>query len=161
MAFTGYIKWGDIKGGSTAKSHTDESEVLYLNHGVQQQSFRSRSSEGAATTGRAEHGNVIAGLVLDCAWPKLNEACHKGTHIDKIVISLVKPGGDPLTYMMYTLENCLITSAALKGSAGSDTVYPEVEVGIGYATIEWQYDKMDEKGKSKGKVAAKVSLKEG
>jgi type VI protein secretion system component Hcp len=78
--------------------------------------------------------------------------------MDKAVISLIKPGGADLVYMKFTLTAVVITSVKLEGNPEGDSVYPIEEIGLSYGGIEWEYDKMDEKGKSKGKVATKYSV---
>ena len=158
MSFAGYAKIGDIKGGSTQKGHEDQCELLWIGHVMRQPGSLSRSLEGGGATGNVEHGEWKFKKQLDCASPKLAEALNKGTHIDKVVVELCRPGGDPLTYMKFSLAGVLVTSMSLEGNAAGDSVYPVEDVGLTYTSIEWEYDKMDEKGKSKGKVATKYSL---
>ncbi len=161
MAFAGYAKIGDFKGGSTEKNHTDQCELLWIGHVMRQPKSLSRSLEGAGATGNVEHEEWKFRKQLDKASAKLYEALNKGTHIDKVVVELVKPGGDPLTYMKFTMTGVMITSINMEGNADGDSVYPIEEIGLTYTGIEWEYDSMDEKGKSKGKVATKYSLAKG
>src|SRR5664279_1756646 len=102
MAFAGYLKLGDIKGGSTQKGHEDQCELLWVGHLMKQPGSLSRSLEGGGATGNPEHGEFKFKKQLDAASAKIAEALNKGTHIDEVVVELVRPGGDPLTYMKYT-----------------------------------------------------------
>lgn len=158
MAFAGYGKIGDIKCGSTKKGFEDQCELLWISHEMRQPRAISRSLEGAATTGNVEHGEFKFKKQQDTGSPKIYEALNNATHIDKVVISLIKPGGADLVYMKFTLTAVVITSVSIEGNPDGDSVYPIEEIGLSYGGIEWEHDKMDEKGKSKGKVATKYSV---
>jgi len=158
MAFSGYIKIADIKGGSTEEKHKDWCELLTCTHSMRQPSAGSRSLEGGGATGDVEHSEWTFTKHMDCASPKVYEALNKGTHLDKVEVELVRPGGDPLVYMKFTLENVLVTSVEMEGNLGSEKIYPTEKIGLTYDHIQWDYDKQDAKGKSAGKVATKFSL---
>src|SRR5215467_4496097 len=117
MAFAGYAKIGDVKGGSTQKGHEDQCELLWISHTMKLPGSVSRSLDGAGTTGNPEHGAFTIRKELCPASPKIFEALNKGTHFDEVVIELVKPGGDPLTYMKYTLNGVVVTSVNMEGNA--------------------------------------------
>ncbi len=68
-----------------------------------------------------------------------------------------KAGKDQQEYMKITLSDVLITAYNPSGSGGSDWTGGQDQWGM----VEDYYDKMDEKGKSKGKVAAKWNVAQG
>lgn len=158
MAFSGYAKLGDIKGGSTEEKHKDWCELLSCNHVMKQPASASRSLEGGGATGDVEHGEWTFSKHMDCASPKLYEALNKGTHIEKVEVELVRPGGDPVVYMKFTMENVVVTSVEMEGNTKGEPIYPSEIIGLTYDNIQWEYDKQDTKGKSTGKVATKMSL---
>src|SRR4051812_30508338 len=158
MGFSGYVKMGDIKGGTREEKHKDWCEILSCSHSMRRPAALSRSLEGGGATGDVEHGEWTFSKQMDCASPKLYEALNKGTHIKKVEVELVRPGEQALVYMKFTLENAVITKIEMEGNTKSEPVYPTEVIGLTYDHIEWNYDKQDETGKSTGKVATKFSL---
>lgn len=149
MAFDAFIKIDDIPGDSTDENHPDEIEILSYSHSVSQQIGGSRSGGGAATGGRADHGDFCIVKELDSSTPKLNLACCDGTHIPNVMITLCRSGQTKNAFMTYKLGHVAVTSIRPGGSGGGDM--PLEEVTLNYGKIEWEYKQTDPKtGKVKG-----------
>src|SRR5260370_22614315 len=61
-----------------------------------------------------------------------SQACTKGSHIDKAVLSCRKSGGDskPYDFLKITLEHCLVSSFNCNGSQGIDPMIDSINVNL-------------------------------
>ena len=106
MPISGFVNWGDIKGGSTDDKHKDNSEIVGFAHGMSQPASATRSNEGGGYESEVVHDPFSITMRQDCASPKLYEALHNGSIIPKVIIELVRPTGkSPMVYMRYTMTN--------------------------------------------------------
>jgi len=160
MALSGFAKIDGIPGGSTNANHKDQIEILSHSHVMRQQAALSRSHEGGGTTGDVVHEPYRFTAQLGMHSPKMYQALSDGTHIDKVVIELVRAGKDPLTYMKITMTNVLVTDIEISSNATTENAFPTETYSLTYKSIQWDYTKQDEKGAAKGNVAGKWSLAE-
>jgi type VI secretion system secreted protein Hcp len=159
---SGFINWGDIKGGSTDDKHKDWSEITAFNHGLDQVASGSRSNEGGAFQSEVNHHPFLVTKRMDAASPKLYEALHNGTHLAKVIIELTRPTGKaPMVFMRYTMTNVALSSVSTAASSGGDSAFPEEVVGMTYTTMQWEYTKQDDTGAAQGTVATKINLAKG
>ena len=149
MAFNGYINIGDIKGGMHGREAQGLVRASHLHHSMQQPSAASRSLEGGGATGDVEHSEWTFTKHMDCASPKVYEALNKGTHLDKVEVELVRPGGDPLVYMKFTLENVLVTTVEMEGNPGASSMYPTEKIGLTYDHIQWDLRQAGREGQER------------
>jgi type VI secretion system secreted protein Hcp len=155
MAYDQFLKLDGIPGESQDDKHKDWIEVLSYNWGVSQPSAGARSTGGAATSGRTDHGDLSFVHVLDKASPKLFLSCCKGDHIKNVLFELCRATGDKQKYMEYKLSDVLITSVKPGGSAQGGDSLPLEEVSLNYGKIELTYTVTDHKtGKPSGDVKA-------
>ncbi|MFO1062508.1 MAG: type VI secretion system tube protein Hcp [Pirellulales bacterium] len=145
-----YIKFDGIDGESKDKSHQGWSDLG---------SFRQEISRpGAGATGAARrrgtvtHPDLECSKLLDKSSPKIAEAVLKGKVFPKVEIQLTTSTTDSgrETYYKYTLENVLVTSYQVQGSAGAHTTESFL---LNFEQIKSTYTEMDEKGTKKGAVA--------
>jgi type VI secretion system secreted protein Hcp len=89
------------------------------------------------------------------ASPKLIQACTKGSHIDKGVLSCRKSGGDtkPYDFLKITLEHCLVSSYQSGGSEGSEALVDSFS--LNFSKITYEYFVQDA---SKGTVSSTGSI---
>ncbi len=141
-----FIKVDNIEGESTDDKHHGWIEVLRYGIGVKQTISTTASSAGGASAERADFRDFKFKKLLDKSSPKLALACAAGTHIDKIVVELCRAGTDKVTFMTYTLTNCLISR--IETISGGDTSgnFPAEMVKINYGKIEWAYTKQNRSG---------------
>ncbi len=146
MPFDCFLKIDNIEGESSDSKHQGWIEVLRYGIGVKQTVSATASSAGGASAERADFSDFSFRKYLDKATPKLTLACADGTHIDKIVVELCRAGTDKVTFMTYTLSNCLISQ--IDTTSGNDTGanFPAETIKINYGTIEWKYVRQNRKG---------------
>lgn len=161
MAADIYLSLDGIPGESLEDKHKDWIEVLSYGHSMTQPTSSTRSSAGGATTGRAEHGDIVITKHIDKASPKLYEALSKGTHIPKATIEFLRAGGDKVKYLEIKLEEILISNVTSGGGSGADN-FPTEQVSLNYGKIEWVYTQQKRKdGSGGGNVTAKHDLTSG
>jgi type VI secretion system secreted protein Hcp len=151
MAFDAYMEIAGIKGDCTDKDHAEWIEIQSFSHGLSQQIGGSRSAGGAATAGRCDHQDFTVIKQMDFATPKLFEKCCDGEHISKIVIDLCRAGANPVSFMKFTLSDCVVSAISPGGSSGGGM--PVESLMINYGKIEWLYNKTDPQS---GKVVGKM-----
>jgi type VI secretion system secreted protein Hcp len=162
MPISGFINWGDIKGGSTDDKHKDCSEIIGFSHGMSQPASATRSNEGGAYESEVVHQPFTIVMRQDCASPKLYEALHNGTHIPKVIIELTRPTGKaPMVYMRYTMTNVALHGTATNADPNGTVNFPVDTYGMTYTSMQWEYTKQDDTGAAKGTVATKVNLAKG
>lgn len=74
---------------------------------------------------------------FDKSSPKLAEACAREKLFPKIEIEFVTAGGNEREYLVYTLENCVITGFSTQGSSGDPA--PSEELTLSYEKVSWEY----------------------
>jgi type VI secretion system secreted protein Hcp len=163
MPISGFINWGDIKGGSTDDKHKDWSEIIGFSHGMSQPAQATRSNEGGGYESEVIHDPFSITMRQDCASPKLYEALHNGTHINKVIIELTRPTGkSPMVYMRYTMTNITLHGTNTTADpTNKDINFPIDTFSMDYTTMQWEYTKQDDTGQAKGTVATKINLAKG
>ncbi len=158
MAFDAFLKIDGIDGESTDDKHKDWIEILSYSHGVSQLSSGSVSSGGGRSAERCDHQDLVVMKSLDKSSPKLNLYCSDGKHIKEIKLELCRAGGNKEVYMVYKLEDAIVTSVQPSGSAGAGDL-PAESVSFGYGKITWTYNETDHKtGTKKGTIEHNWSL---
>ncbi len=146
MATDTFIKIDGIDGESTDDKHHGWIEVLRYGMGVKQTISVTASSAGGASAERADFNEFRIRKLLDKSSPKLALACAAGTHIDEIVVELCRAGSDKVTFMTYTLKNCLISRIVTNSGGDTGAEFPAETVKINYAKIKWAYTKQNRLG---------------
>lgn len=145
-----FLQIDGIPGESTDEKHKNWIEILSYSHGVDQSGAGSRSSGGAATSGRCNHQDFSVVKTLDKASPELNLYCCNGKHIKKMTLQLCRATGDKQPYMDYLFEDVIISSVSIGGGGGG---IPTESVTFNYGKLNWVYVETDhETGKKKGQV---------
>jgi type VI secretion system secreted protein Hcp len=150
MAADVFLQIDGIPGESTDEKHKDWIEILSYSHGVSQSGAGSRSSGGAATSGKCNHQDFSVVKTLDKASPELNLYCCNGKHIKKMTLQLCRATGEKQPYMDYLFEDVIISSVSIGGGGGG---IPTESVTFNYGKLNWVYVETDhETGKKKGQV---------
>jgi len=150
MAFDSYLKLDGVEGESQKEGHTKEIELLnWTWSGHNSGSFAHGSGGG---TGKYSTNDITFSAVVSKASSKLLQACTKGTHIDKGVVSVRKSGGDakPYDYLKLTFEHCLVSSHSYSGSSGTDDMGTE-SFSLNFSKVTFEYFVQDA---SKGTVSS-------
>lgn len=144
MASDAFLKIDGIKGESTDDKHKDQIEILSYNWGVSQMASGTASSSGGGTTARADFQDLSIVKELDSSSPLLNKACWSGTHIKEVTLELNRAAGDDrLKYMVYKLENVIVSSVSIGGGGGG---IPTESVTFNYGKITTTYTKQARPG---------------
>jgi len=138
MAFDSYLKLDGIEGESQKEGHTKEIELASWSWGGSNSGSFAHGSGGG--TGKYATNDISFTAYTNKASAKLFQACTKGTHIDKGVVSVRKSGGDskPYDYLKLTFEHCLVSSHSHGGSSGSDEMGTE-SFSLNFSKITFEY----------------------
>lgn len=142
MANDMFIKIGNIKGESKDDKHKDEIDVLAWSWGMSQSG--SMHTGGGGGAGRVNVQDLNLTKYVDAATPILMQFCATGTHVDEVVLTLRKAGGDQMEYLKLTLKKAIITNVSTGGSGGEDKLTENIT--INFAEYSIGYKPQDDKG---------------
>jgi type VI secretion system secreted protein Hcp len=153
MATDYYLKLDGVEGESQKEGHTKEIEVLSWSWGGSNDGSFAHGSGGG--TGKFTASDLSCQAYISKASAKLLQACAKGTHVDKGVLSCRKSGGDtkPYDFLKLTFEHCLVSSFQAGGSSGSESLADSFS--INFSKITYEYFVQDA---SKGTVSSSGSV---
>jgi type VI secretion system secreted protein Hcp len=146
MAFDAFMKIDGIEGESADAKHPGWIEIVRYGTGVKQTVSTAPSSAGGATAGRADFSDFLIRKYLDKSSPKLALACAAGTHIDQIVVDLCRAGTDKISFMTYTLKNCIIRRVITTNGNDTAAKFPAETVKINYGAMQWLYIQQKRQG---------------
>jgi type VI secretion system secreted protein Hcp len=157
MAVDAFIKIDGIEGESTDSNHKGWIELISYYSEMNQTVSRTASSAGGGSAERVDFDGFGFTKLLDKASPLLALACAAGTHINTIILELCRAGGDKLTFMQYTMRNCIISSIQTSGTYGEN--FPSEDLEIDFGQIEWRYTVQNRAGGGgAGNIAAGWNL---
>lgn len=145
MAVDMFLKLSAISGESLDKTHKAEIDVLAWSWGASNSGTAHMG--GGAGAGKANFQDISLTKYIDKSSPTLFQHVAKGTHIDEAKLTVRKAGGNPVEYVVITMNECLITSLSTGGSGGEDRLTENVT--INFAKVKLEYTEQDAKG-SKG-----------
>lgn len=153
MATDYYLKLDGVEGESQKEGHAKEIELESWSWGGTNDGSFSRGSGGG--TGKFSSSDLSCQSMISKASAKLLQACTKGSHIDKGVLSCRKSGGDtkPYDFLKITLEHCLVSSFQAGGSSGSESLVDSFS--LNFSKITYEYFAQDA---SKGSVTSTGSI---
>lgn len=149
MAFDAFMKVKDCEGESTDEKHKGWVEIHSYSFGVHQSGQGARSASGGGIVERASFTDFSITKHLDKTSPKLFLYAANGTHVD-VTIELCRATGQKQKYMEIKLEH--VTVSAYHQGANKAGQLPTEQVSFNAGKMEIEYEQLDEKGKSKGKV---------
>jgi type VI secretion system secreted protein Hcp len=153
MAVDMFLKLDGIKGESQDDTHADEIDVLAWSWGCSQSGSTHMGKGGGA--GKANFQDLSITKYVDKSSPNLLMAVAKGKHIKTATLTIRKAGDTPLEYLIYDLEDIIVSSVSTGGSGGEDRLTENVtlnfriiavayteqdEAGAGGAEISWGWD---------------------
>jgi len=146
VAIDAFLKLEGIKGESADKAHKDEIDILSWSWGMSQTGTTHRGSGGGA--GKVSVQDLSVMKYVDRSSPVLMQKCCTGAHIPSVVLSVRKAGGEPLDYLILTLEDVLISSVQSGGAAGQELVTETIS--LNFARVKISYQPQDAKGGKAG-----------
>lgn len=146
MAVDAFLKLGALKGDSQVKGYEEQMQLLAWSWGMSQSGTTHLGTGGGA--GKVNVQDLSFTKFVDSASAPLILACCKGTHYDDATLTLRKAGGDPLPYLIITLEEIIVTSVTTGGSGGEDQQTENITLNFG--AFKYAYQPQDNKGAKKG-----------
>jgi len=152
-----------IEGESLLKGYEKQIDIERLDHGVSMPMVSDKSSN-SRTSGRCKHEDFTCLMRMNKAYPKLVEACAKGTNLGKAEVALVKMSEGKISEVAkYALTDvyvaavslipCPQTDGSVSSSESGDTSLPWIRFRLNYQSIAVTYNEYDSTGASKGAVS--------
>jgi len=156
MAIVDYfLKIDGIEGESLAKKHEKELEVESFSWGESQAG--TAGFGGGQGAGRVQVQDFHFTKKVDKSSPNLALACATGKHLKFATLTLRKAGGKQDDYLIYKMEDCLVSTYQLGGSAASDVV-PMEQISINFSKMGYTYKPQKADGTFDGPVEAKYDF---
>ena len=151
-----HIKLGDIKGESTDDKHKDEIDVESFSWGASNPG--SMSHGGGGGTGRVSFSDLTFVHHVDKASANLWKACATGEHIKEATLSSAKQGKGPQDFLIFKMNDILITSVSLSEANGTGSV-PLENVSMQFAKVDMEYKPQKADGSLDAGVHFKYDVK--
>lgn len=145
MAVDMFIDLDGIKGESVDSKHSESIDVLAWSWGLSNSGTFHTGSGGGS--GKANFQDLSFTKYVDKATADLMYACSSGKHLKKGTLTIRKAGEKPLEYLVYTLEEILVSSMSTGGSGGEDRLTENVT--LNFAKIKMEYKIQDKAGAGK------------
>lgn len=143
MAVDMFLKIEGVEGEARDKTHKGEIDVLAWSWGMSQSGTAGMGGGGGG--GKVDVQNMSLTKYIDLSTEKLWLSCANGTHFDSATLTMRKAGGEAVEYIVYTMEQVMITSTSTGGSGGEDRITENVT--LDFAKFEMEYKSQNEKGK--------------
>ena len=129
-----FIKIDDIEGESTDAAHRDEIDILAWSWGM---SNSGTTHTGGGGAGKVSFQDLTCSKYVDKSTPNLMKACSTGAPIPGAVLIVRKAGADPIEYLLFRMENVLVTSVSTGGSGGEDRLTENVTLNFSKVHITY------------------------
>ncbi|MET0975772.1 MAG: type VI secretion system tube protein Hcp [Leifsonia sp.] len=126
-----------IPGESADAGHRDEIDVLSWGWDESAEAGGGYGG-GAGRVGRVSLQDFHFTHHVDRSSPLLLAACATGRHIRKAVLTVRRPGDDPIEYLVVTLEELTVGAVALAGSQEEDRPTESVTLRFARITVEYR-----------------------
>ncbi len=104
-----FLKLDGIKGEATDSKHKDEINVLAWRFSAVQPGASAVGGRGAGV-GKVQMEDITITKHMDCASPKLFEACAKGQHFPNVVLTCRRAGGKQAEFLNIKMTDVLVSS---------------------------------------------------
>jgi len=151
-----FLKIDGVEAESTDKGkHAGEIEVESFSWGETNSGTAGHGGGGGA--GKVVSQDFHFVKKLDKSSSQLFIACATGKHFKTAVLSARKAGGEQLDYFKVTMEDVLVSSYQIGGSAHSDVV-PTDQVSLNFAKLEVSYKEQKADGSLGGEAKQKYDF---
>jgi len=147
-----FLKIDGIDAESADDKHKGEIELESFSWGQQQSGTSGRGGGAGAGKVMANDFNFVK--KVDKASPNLLIGCATGQHYKTAVLTARKAGGGQQDYFKVTMEDVLVSSYQVGGSAHGDVV-PMDQVSLNFAKLEMSYKEQKADGSLGGEVKQK------
>jgi type VI secretion system Hcp family effector len=145
-----------IKGESIVKDHEKEIDLIGVAHNISMPI----GSTSLRTSGKPNHEPFVCTTELNSSYPKLLEACSKGSNLGKVVVTMFRMIADkPTAIATYELTDVFITNVSiaqernLSQTDHNQPALPLVRFGLNYQSISVECTASKIDGSADGKVA--------
>ncbi|MGF7212430.1 type VI secretion system secreted protein Hcp [Skermanella aerolata] len=142
MAVDMFMKIDGVKGEAKDSAHSDEIDVLSWSWGMSQSG--SRHVGGGGGSGKVSIKDMSFVKYADRSSTDLMLFCCNGKHIAEASLTVRKAGENPLEYMKFKMNDCLISAVNCGGSPRDERLTETVTVN--FAKIEVEYTPQKEDG---------------
>jgi len=140
-----------IPGESQLKDYVSTIELLSFSHGVAMQ-VTGDPSNTERTSGKPNHQDLTVSKYVDLASCPLVAACNAATNLGEVVLTCARNDkGAVLPYLVYTLENVLVSSVSHSSGSGDK---PTETVTLNYTKISWDFTSQNSASGAKGNNGA-------
>jgi type VI secretion system secreted protein Hcp len=134
-----FFKMDPIQGESTDQNHPNQMNVLSWSWGMSMP-----IASGGGGTGRVNIQDISISKYVDKASTSLMLGCSTGTHYKTAILSMRKAGAaSSQDFMVITLEDAIITSYNVGGSAGGDVPMENLTLNFARVKVEYWRQKPD------------------
>ncbi|WP_434155564.1 Hcp family type VI secretion system effector [Pseudomonas sp. JZ134] len=148
----------DIKGDSLMEGYKDKIEVMSYSHNVAMQ-VTNDVSNSERTSGKPHIGEFTLTKFVDSSTPTLNSYCCSGKPIaeTKVIIGRNAAEGDGkiMPFMVYTLNNVVLSNVSVSGGAGGK---PVETLSLNFTKIKWELTAQKDDGTKEGTAASTWDL---
>jgi type VI secretion system secreted protein Hcp len=138
-----YLKVDGAPGTSVAKGHDKEIELESYSFGGSQLS--NQAYGGGAGAGKVSFQDFHFTAKVGEESPNMFLFMCSGKHIDKVVLSAEKAGGDAsVKFIEITLEDCFMTSFSMADSSGGPD--PSGSYSLNFSKAKFKYTGQSDKG---------------
>jgi type VI secretion system secreted protein Hcp len=150
-----FLKIAGVDGESGDDKHKGEIDVESFSWGETQSGTAGHGSGGGAGKVQVQDFHFVK--KLDKASSRLFIACATGEHFKSAILTARKAGGSQQEYLKITLEDCLVSSYQVGGSAHGDVV-PTDQVSLNFSKLEFSYKEQKPDGSLGGEAKQKYDF---
>jgi type VI secretion system secreted protein Hcp len=150
-----FLKIEGIESESTDSKHKGEIELESFSWGVTQSGTAGHG--GGQGAGKAQPQDFSFVKRVDKGSPTLFIGCATGAHYKKATLTARKAGTGQQEYLKITMEEVMVSSYQLGGSANSDIV-PMEQISLNFAKLEISYKEQKPDGTLGGEVKQKYDF---
>ena len=156
MAVDMFLKVNGVKGESKDKKHAGEIDILAWSWGVSNSG--SAHGGGGVGAGKANVQDISLTKYIDKSSTDLLKSACSGKHFTDAKLTVRKAGGQPLEYLILTLNDVMVTALSTGGSGGEDRLTENVTLTFSKFTVE--YTEQDAKGGAGDKPKMSYDVKQ-
>ena len=128
MAVDIFLKLDGVKGEAQDFVHKGEMDVLSWSWGMSQSA--TTHAGGGGGSGKVSVHDISITKPVDAASPTLQLFCFNGKHVANGTLTVRKAGENPLEYLKIDMEEIIISSISIGGSAGQDVLTENVSLNF-------------------------------
>jgi type VI secretion system secreted protein Hcp len=150
-----FLKLDNIKGASIDDQHKDWIDVLSYSLGASNPGSSGQGGGGGG--GKVSFSDLSLAKLVDASTPFLLEGVATGKMFKEAILEVVRTGQNPVPFLVYTLEDVLISSYSVSGSSGGGL--PTEALSLNFEKIKVEYRKDDKGGKIGSPITFAYDLK--